>query len=95
MGHFFLGLLLTQLLLCSVALFIRALDPEEALVDLLPLWSPILPGEAKQSFLSTFRYHKATYYVAAWHVKVKEVRDTEASLIICLAIVGLSVAGFS
>ena len=94
-GHFFLGLLLTQMLLCTVALFIRAMDPEEQLVDLMPLLSPVLPGEEKQSFLSTFRYHKATYYVAPWHVDRPVTDIAEASLIICLALLGFSATGLS
>lgn len=75
--HFLLGVLLLQLLLCTVAVLIRLVDSDEELVDIMPFWSPVLPGESKRSFLQAFRYHKTTYYFA--------------SVVFCLAMTGLGV----
>ncbi|CAK9033038.1 unnamed protein product [Durusdinium trenchii] len=75
-GTFVLGALLIQLLLILVAIVIRALDPEEGLVDMMPFFQPKLPDE--RGFWMAFRYHKSTYYFA--------------SVIFCLAVTGLSAA---
>lgn len=75
--HFLLGVLLSQLLLCIVAVLIRLVDSDEELVDIMPFWSPVLPGESKRSFFQAFRYHKTTYYFA--------------SVVFCLAMTGLGV----
>lgn len=78
-GTFVLGALLIQLLLILVAIVIRALDPEEGLVDMMPFFQPKLPDE--RGFWMAFRYHKSTYYFA--------------SVIFCLAVTGLSVLVFT
>lgn len=76
-GNFFLGVLLLQLLLCTVAILIRLVDRDETLVDVIPFFSPKLPGEENGSVMQAFRYHKSTYYFA--------------SVLFCLAMTGLSV----
>ncbi|CAJ1421687.1 unnamed protein product [Effrenium voratum] len=64
-GHFFLAAVCIQLFLCLFAVLLRACDPSERLVALLPFSSPIAAQEGKASFLDAFRYHKATYYFAS------------------------------
>lgn len=66
--HFLLGVLLLQLLLCTVAVLIRSVDSDEELVEIMPFWSPVrpgVPGESKCSSLQAFGYHKTTYYFAS------------------------------
>eukprot|EP00435_Cladocopium_sp_Y103_P069299 s436_g33.t1 len=76
-AHFLLGVLVLQLLLCTVAVLIRLVDSDEELVDIMPFWSLVVPGESKCSFVQAFRYHKTTYYFA--------------SVVFCLAMTGLGV----